>query len=98
MIKGGLSAPSLHYRTMAPITGKPQLLLCSAFIFFFFIATFQSSSSSSTNGEAEIAGYGYNLQDVKLSLSGDLVTANLALFRNSDIYGPDIRNLRLTAR
>lgn len=84
---------------MAPTGAKTSLLLQSL-LFLFFIALRLSSPAAAAVAEGEdgVSGYGYNLGAVNVDPSGSFLTAELALIRSSALYGPDLRNLRLTAR
>ncbi|KAG6496544.1 probable alpha-glucosidase Os06g0675700 [Zingiber officinale] len=70
-------------------------MMDSSFFLFLLLFFFLSTCSSLHDGEA--AGHGYNLRSVNADPSGKALTAELALIRQSPVYGADIENLHLFA-
>ncbi|KAK9286100.1 hypothetical protein L1049_014480 [Liquidambar formosana] len=62
-----------------------------------FIVIFVSFLIPLSCGKKEQVGYGYTIRYVGVGEYGKLMTADLQLIKTSSIYGPDIRNLILSA-
>ncbi|KAA3489466.1 alpha-glucosidase [Gossypium australe] len=74
-------------------TQKKDLLHHLLLFFIIFSAT--SSYLAVAHGVNEAVGYGYKLKSVSVDPDQKWLTADLALIRNSSVYGPDIQKLNL---
>ncbi|XAR66477.1 Alpha-glucosidase [Bertholletia excelsa] len=79
----------------------PLLLFYVFFsIFFVSLSVLPVASSSKSNGlssEKDAVGYGYTIRSATVDSSGESLTAYLQLIKSSSVFGPDVRNLILTA-
>ncbi|XP_045816260.1 alpha-glucosidase-like [Trifolium pratense] len=77
------------------VTRKTSLLLLPfCFITFSVILSQTVADDIPTNGQV---GYGYTVTTVNTDPTGKSLTADLKLINSSDVYGPDIPLLTLTA-
>ncbi|GAU22903.1 hypothetical protein TSUD_377150 [Trifolium subterraneum] len=74
---------------------SPQLLLPFCFITFCVILS-QTVADDIPQGTQ--IGFGYTVTTVNIDPTGKSLTANLKLINSTDVYGPDIPVLTLTAR
>ncbi|TYH70487.1 hypothetical protein ES332_D05G120800v1 [Gossypium tomentosum] len=76
-------------------TQKKDLLHHLLLFFIIFSATSSSSYLAVVHGVNEAVGYGYKLKSVSVDPEQKWLAADLALIRNSSVYGPDIQKLNL---
>ncbi|CAI0546142.1 unnamed protein product [Linum tenue] len=79
--------PSSH--CLLPLLSFPLSLL--------LLLLLHSPLSSNSASTPEIVGYGYSLGSVSVDLPSHSLTADLNLIQSSDVYGPDIPTLTLSA-
>ncbi|KAH7836406.1 hypothetical protein Vadar_000845 [Vaccinium darrowii] len=76
------------------------VLILSLQVSHFFIRCLSSPTKPSRfedGGGGEPIGYGYVIRSVAVDDSGKSLTANLQLIKKTNVYGPDIQQLSLTA-
>ncbi|MCH99196.1 alpha-glucosidase, partial [Trifolium medium] len=77
------------------VTRKIPLLLTFCFITISVILSQTVADDVPSNGTQ--IGFGYTVTTVTTDPTGKSLTANLKLINSSDVYGPDIPLLTLTA-
>ncbi|KAK8968773.1 hypothetical protein KSP40_PGU017699 [Platanthera guangdongensis] len=71
--------------------------IISSNAFFLFLAALSLLSSPSLSQEDSLVGYGYRFISSQADVSGNLLTAQLQVIRNSSVYGADIPKLYFAA-
>jgi alpha-glucosidase len=90
------SMHSTNTNKMVTCLRTSPLLLLPFFFITFCVILSQTVADDIPLGTQ--IGYGYTITNVTTDPTAKSLTANLKLINSSDVYGPDIPELTLTAR